>query len=285
MLLFSKLITQQQFTERQCSCFNHNTFIFGFILYCFNLIRIFMKRTLSLLLFTSSIFSMQLDLIKKEQVFAPSRLGEVELYHGEKGFHVLKDDKKYVIQKYFTDPIVRDITKEQLNAFLESGHLSLNQMNDGEYSLKAKGRVNGGGPLFGKFMYWTTKTLCYAVLAAGVGAIAITGGTAVAGKSSKRRSSDDVSNGEVIEAMVQTASGAVILNAGINEAVVTSGAGATMGVAGVVASGLAKAGYAPVCAKVTTAALASGSSSGGIVAGIEALSLTVGLFFGFTPTP
>ena len=110
---------------------------------------------------------MQLDLVKSkikpESVFAPSKLGSVELYHGKKGFYVHQDNEKHAIKKYFTDPIVRNITKKQLHAFLEGGYLSLNQMEDGEFSLKAKGRINGGGPILGTAAYWVTKSLCYAV--------------------------------------------------------------------------------------------------------------------------
>ena len=127
-----------------------------------------MKKVLYLSLVTSSVFSMQLDLvktnklqeklshyiaskvsdkthIKPESVFAPSKLGLVELYHGKNGFYVRQDDKKYEVKKYFTDPMVRDVSEKQLKNFLKNGYLSLNQMNDGEFSLKAKGRVNGGG--------------------------------------------------------------------------------------------------------------------------------------------
>jgi hypothetical protein len=127
-----------------------------------------MKKVLSLLLVASSILPMQLDLInvdnkaselshylvskinnkihiKSPSVFVPDKLGSVELYHNKKGFYVKQDNEKHLIKKYFTDPIVRDITKKQLNAFLKNGYLSLNQMNDGEFSLKASGRLNGGG--------------------------------------------------------------------------------------------------------------------------------------------
>ena len=145
-----------------------------------------MKRVLSLLFMTSSVFSMQLDLvnfenkvnrfqekllkhtdniskvhIKPSSVFAPNQLGSVELYHDKKGFSVRQDDKKYKIQKCFTDPMVRNITKKQLNAFLKGGYFSLNQMNDGEFSLKAKGRIVGGGPILGTIAYWITKSVCY----------------------------------------------------------------------------------------------------------------------------
>ena len=49
--------------------------------------------------------------IDSKSVFVPNRLGEVELFHGKKGFCVLKDDKKHVIQKYHTDRMIRDLAK------------------------------------------------------------------------------------------------------------------------------------------------------------------------------
>ena len=70
-------------------------------------------------------------------------------------------------------------------------------------------------------------------------------------------------------------------------AAIFSGVGLTtgMGASGIVANEIIKNGHAPDCAKAVGAALATGSNGSGIVAGIEYLSLTVGLFFGLTPTP
>ena len=138
-----------------------------------------MRKILGLLFISSSIFSMQLDLVKpnktvsvlvpadkltpaelnslskvyinRKAVFAPERLGSVELCHDKKGFSVLQDNKKHAIAKYFIDPLLRDITREQLGAFLQGGYLSINQMNNGEFSLKANGRIKGGGTCFGCF--------------------------------------------------------------------------------------------------------------------------------------
>jgi hypothetical protein len=116
---------------------------------------------LGLLFLSSALFSM--DIVQFEQkaatvksllnkthidsksVFVPNRLGEVELFHSDKGFCVLKDDRKHVIQKYHTDKMIRDMSKEQLQSFLAVGYVALNQMDNGEYSLKANGRINGGG--------------------------------------------------------------------------------------------------------------------------------------------
>lgn len=83
--------------------------------------------------------------IKSDSIFAPQQLGSVKLYHSDKGFHVVQDNKKHEIKKWFVDPVLRTITKEQIKAFQKVGYFSINQMNDGEFSLKAKGRINGGG--------------------------------------------------------------------------------------------------------------------------------------------
>ncbi len=131
-----------------------------------------MRKILGLLFISFSMFSMQLDLvsskskvnrfqeklskqidsvdkvhIKPASIVVPNRLGSVELYHSKKGFYVRQDDKKYAIKKYFTDPMLQNITKTQLKAFLANGYLTINQMEDGEYSLKAKGRMVGGGAI------------------------------------------------------------------------------------------------------------------------------------------
>lgn len=140
-----------------------------------------MKKLLLLSLVTSSLFSMQLAhklqtpykkrsntiksaLIKAEMsrtvsneidvktvrinpssVRTPHRLGDVELYHDKNGFIVLQDNKKHVIEKRFMDPTSRTITKEQLKSFLKLGYFTLNQTNDGTFTLKAHHRLTGGG--------------------------------------------------------------------------------------------------------------------------------------------
>lgn len=118
-----------------------------------------MKKVLILLSFiTTSLFSMELEkfsyadngkkmYIQPFSVKAPSKLGELDLYHSKKGFYIRKDDQKKRIQKYDTDPILRNVSRKQLAAFLTDGYLSVNQMDNGDYSLKAKQRLNGSGPL------------------------------------------------------------------------------------------------------------------------------------------
>ena len=140
-----------------------------------------MKKVLGLLFITSSVLSMQLDRVDNNHksnkmyidsfsVKVPNRLGNLNLYHGKKGFYVRQDDKKQTIKKYFTDPMLRDITKTQLKAFLANGYLSINQMDDGEFSLKANGRIVGGGVIGASIGAFLGKAAVYVV---GHGAIQI----------------------------------------------------------------------------------------------------------------
>ena len=299
-----------------------------------------MRKILGLLFISSSIFSMQLDLVKpnktvsvlvpadkltpaelnslskvyinRKAVFAPERLGSVELCHDKKGFSVLQDNKKHAIAKYFIDPLLRDITREQLGAFLQGGYLSINQMNDGEFSLKANGRIKGGGPAFGAFMYWATKSLCYGTAAAvvtttavatGGAVVAAAGGGAVAGAAAGTVAGH-VAGGAVATTAISstagtligttagvmvgtaTAGGAVAGGAALTGALITStsAAGATVG--GVA---LAEAAALTTVAGLTAVSGTTTAASVGTVAAtvmaVESLSVAVGTFFGMLPTP
>lgn len=147
-----------------------------------------MKHLLLLSLVTSSMFGMELALVKPSDqkvnfadtknkmhispfsVSAPSKLGDLDLYHGKKGFYIRHDDKKHIVQKYFTDKMVRNMDKKQLQAFLVTGKLAINQMDDGEYSLKAKLPLNGGGVFGASVGAFLGKAAVYVV---GHGAIQI----------------------------------------------------------------------------------------------------------------
>lgn len=139
---------------------------------------------ISLSFLSTSLFSMELarvsyaDNSKKMyiepfSVKSPSKLGSFDLYHSNNGFYIRKDDQKHSIKKYFTDPMLQGISKRQLQGFLTNGYLSVNQMNDGEYSLKAKGRVVGGGAIGAAIGAFLGKA---AVSVVGHGAILIVSG-------------------------------------------------------------------------------------------------------------
>lgn len=85
--------------------------------------------------------------IDSKFTFVPERLGSLQLNHGENGFSIIQDGKKYEIQKCFIDSGLRNTNKEQLQAFLKSGYISVNQADDGTFTLKAHSRILGGGAI------------------------------------------------------------------------------------------------------------------------------------------
>ena len=250
-----------------------------------------MRKILGLLFISSSIFSMQLDLVKSDAkkvqiqptfVFVPNRLGSVDLYHGKKGFSVIQDNKKHQIQKHFTDPMVRDITKKQLEAFLDAGYLSINQMNDGTFSLKANGRVKGGGPVLGTIAYWVTKTVCYGTAVAAVGTVTVATGGALGAAVGVGTAATTVGIGSTVVAT--TAATTIATTAGVVTGTAAAGASIATG-AGLVGAGIAGAGLAGEAAVVTAGVVSTAGSVGATIAGVEALSVAVGSFFGMLPTP
>lgn len=215
-------------------------------------------------------------------VYAPHRFGNIELYHGKKGFVILQGDKKHVIEKRFIDPIARSITKERLKPFLKSGYFAINQTNDGCFTLKAHQRLKGGGPVLGTVMYWLTKSVCYGVALAGVTTVAVTtGGTAVLAVTGGAAAAGGLAVGTT--AAVTTTTTAIASTAGIITAGTTAGA-VVSGGATIIGGALANAGAAAVAAEVTVGVVTSAGGIGATIAGVESLSVAVGTFFGMLPT-
>lgn len=251
-----------------------------------------MKKASILLLFiTSSLFSMQLDRVSYADnpnkmyippfsVKVPEKLGSLDLYHSKKGFYVRQDDKKYVIKKYFTDPMLQGITKRQLQAFLTGGYLAINQMDDGEYLLRAKGRIVGGGPILGTIAYWVTKSLCYGTAVAAVGTVAVAGGGALGAATGivAHVGGATVLGTAATTTIVGTATTGVITTSVVSAGVVTGGAG-------IVSAGIVGGGLAGEAALATAGVVSSAGGIGATIAGVEALSAAVGTFFGMLPTP
>lgn len=136
-----------------------------------------MKKLLLLLLTLSHSATASVQ-INSTDYFSPERLGDVQLYHGKKGFTVLKDGHEYHVASYDVDKTVRNMTTEQLEVFLghvvclsqkevtemnlveieitqdeydnlvqrmTSGYLVLGQLSNGDYTITAKTRLLGGG--------------------------------------------------------------------------------------------------------------------------------------------
>lgn len=206
-----------------------------------------LKKSIRSLLLVSLLLAGSLKAVQLEKtdLFVPSRLGDVKVFHNQDGFHVEKDGEIYRVRNCFVDEEIRNISSKKLMQFIgkikivevygqkveferiskkqfkkiakvESseeieldartaeqffsalnfssiGYIAVNQMNDGEYVLRANIRVLGGGPLFGTVVYWGIKTIAYGSVATVVfltggsaaaavgGAAAVSGGVAAAG--------------------------------------------------------------------------------------------------------
>lgn len=104
---------------------------------------------------------MELQQYNRVPAFIPEKLGKVELYRSNDGFAVLQNGKISPIKSYDTDKLLRCMTEQQLKTFCSKGYLALNQMSNNDFSLKAKVRGEGGGPILGQVAFWSTRLLGY----------------------------------------------------------------------------------------------------------------------------
>jgi hypothetical protein len=99
---------------------------------------------LYLLFICFSAFGSQFE-VPSENVLVSHKLGDVKLYHTYEGFKVQAGDECHTVQKAWIDPMLRKMNAKQLQAFLGKGYISINKLDNNEYSLKAKVRGLGGG--------------------------------------------------------------------------------------------------------------------------------------------
>ena len=138
------------------------------------------------------------------EVSIPPRLDGIKLYKDSNGFHIIKNDEIYDVQNCFCDRILRQMSTEQLRGFLgrnkpklititpeeleqinpddlievseedkeallskllSGGYISVSQMSDGEYALRANMRLLGGG-----VWDWLDKESAKIFFISGVGA-------------------------------------------------------------------------------------------------------------------
>lgn len=179
---------------------------------------------------------------------AAHSLGKITLFHNDKkGFYVSQDDDTvHKIKNCWMDAPLRNVSNKQLKSFQENGYFILNQMSDGEFSLRAHARGLGSGPITGMILYWTTKSLCYGAAAAGVTTLT-------------------VSTGGAAPAVTGIASGLASLALGSTAGTVAS-AGATV-------VGAAMAPIAAEAAIGTVAVVANAGGFAGAVAAVESASM------------
>lgn len=149
-----------------------------------------------------------------------------------------------------------------------------------DYRIDGRNRLNGGGPNFGYFMYWATKTVCYGIIGGGFAA----GGMAVATVAAP-----------VLGVTVAGAVGGAVGTVGastVPSAIVIGSATTAVGIAtavapiGAIATVVAADAGLATAAVLGTAQVASATAAtGGVVAAVEGFSLFMGALCGMAPTP
>lgn len=124
-----------------------------------------MKRLLLLFLIISKLSAM--ELIERKAV--SSKNEAVKLYTNQRDLYVEDENAAYRVKKHNIDPLLNEVIKRQaLNEFKkEAGYVRISQLDDGEYTLTAKVRGDGGFLLTGVIVYQTCRVVGYVGLAAG----------------------------------------------------------------------------------------------------------------------
>lgn len=112
-----------------------------------------------------------------------SRLGKMSLIHDGESFFVENESARKRIQPAYMSRELRNIKAHQLAALQRNGSLRVNRMQDGEYSLSAHARGNGGGPITGIICYGVAKIVGWSAVGATVSATMVAAAPALAATS------------------------------------------------------------------------------------------------------
>jgi hypothetical protein len=125
-----------------------------------------------LILGISSFYAM--ELVEQRAVSSATTL---KLYAHQKDLYVKDQDTTYHIEKCDMNPLLREIVnRKALGKFVGDGYIRINKLQKGKYSLAAKVRGQGGGPVTGLCAMWGTRLAGYGSFAVLVWA---TGGEAL----------------------------------------------------------------------------------------------------------
>lgn len=215
-----------------------------------------MKQLLLAFIFISPLSAM--ELVESKAVSSKDAL---KLYTNQKDFYVEDELAAYRVEKHDMNKELRALIQyTALTKFKEeAGYIRIDKHDEGKYSLLAKVRGKGGGPICAWWAYGIAKSTMYSTAAAAAtatvaGAVIATGG------------------GVVPAAIAGTAVGkTVVAAAGVSTAANIVGGAAGAGIvaaAGVANTGLAMGGLA-----------ASAGSSAGIIAMVEAGSIGFAALF------
>lgn len=191
----------------------------------------------------------------KDVVRSKESLGDIELFKHEDDFYVAKNGIAKPVHKYDVDSLLKKANPTQLDEYLkQGGYIQVDQLSNDDYVLKAKGRVNGGGPILAGAAYAIVKAVGYGVPAA----VAIGTASTIAGPA--------LATVGITGAVTKTAlaGGTIALNTIIP----------ATGTTGAILAGEAVVGAIGLDAAATATAAVMGSAGAGYIAGVETAAMT-----------
>lgn len=91
----------------------------------------------------------------------PERLGTLVLFNSPQGFAVSKDKKVHLIESDALDATLRQMDYKQRSMYMMKGALTLNQADNGQYTLQSRANLKGGGALGAAIGCWLGKAVVY----------------------------------------------------------------------------------------------------------------------------
>lgn len=130
-----------------------------------------------------AIFSTFCTLVKKHDDTLPSNVVHANnsshrlVAINKNGFAVLQDGIEYPVENADVDPSIRNQPKDKVIQAIKENKISIdvNQFENQdkpEFSIKARGNVNGGGPVLAAVAYWSVKAISWGIMC-GLGSNAI----------------------------------------------------------------------------------------------------------------
>jgi hypothetical protein len=89
----------------------------------------------------------------------PNHLAITALMYSKEGFRVVQNNASKEVAAHNVDKTIRSVSSEQLEAFVKGGYISVNQLENGEFTLSAKVRGPGGGLATGVVVYEGVKII------------------------------------------------------------------------------------------------------------------------------
>lgn len=107
--------------------------------------------------------------LKEASVFSPSNLGKINIYHDNKGYHVVKGEEIFDIENHSLDPLLSTMKHKQLKKFQKVGYIDVKEISKNEFKLSSKVRGPGGGAGGATAGFWigrfATQTVGYGIVA------------------------------------------------------------------------------------------------------------------------